>query len=185
MPPTPLPHEIAATGNPVKSLSSAEVETAYRQFSGDLLAFLIGVLRDVHLAQDALQQTFQRLGEAGGSAQPETIRGWLFQVAYREAMLIRRREQREDRHLQSWRESLRWMEEVLSPAEQLISREESERLQRAIQELPAEQQMVVERRMRQGETFAEIAAAIGAPLGTVLTRMRLAVERLRKTLRDE
>jgi RNA polymerase sigma-70 factor (ECF subfamily) len=36
--------------------------------------------------------------------------------------------------------------------------------------------------MHDEQTFAEIAAALGVPLGTILTRMRLATNKLRKSL---
>jgi RNA polymerase sigma-70 factor (ECF subfamily) len=37
--------------------------------------------------------------------------------------------------------------------------------------------------MYEDKTFAQIAEELGLPLGTVLTRMRLALEKLRRTLR--
>jgi RNA polymerase sigma-70 factor (ECF subfamily) len=37
--------------------------------------------------------------------------------------------------------------------------------------------------MYEDKTFAEIAEECGLPLGTVVTRMRLALEKLRRTLR--
>ena len=178
---TPLPQDSVATPDATRSLPPADVEEIYREFHQDLSAFLWGVLRDAHRSQDALQQTFQRLAENGGAIRRETIRGWLFQVAYREALQIRRSEQREARHVENMGK-LSLTELGTSPADQLVSSEEAARLQQAVNELPLEQQVVVRRRIQQGETFAEIAASLGAPLGTVLTRMRLAVERLRKKL---
>lgn len=181
---TPLPRDPVATQDAPRSLSPTEVEGVYQEFHRDLSAFLWGVLQDVHLSQDALQQTFQRLAENGGTVRRETIRGWLFQVAYREALQIRRSERREAQHQQqTWISQL--MESAQTPPDQLVSAEEAARLQQAVSKLPAEQQVVVQRRIQHGETFAEIAALLRLPLGTVLTRMRLAVEKLRKTLRDE
>lgn len=164
-------------------LPAAAVEAAYQEYHRDLLAFLLGVLKDGHLVQDALQQTFQRLAESGGQARSESLRGWLFQVAFREALQIRRKAQREDRHRQQWVFAVGAME-PLTPAENLVHRERLANVQAAINELPIEQRQILERRIHGDETFAEIAAATSTPLGTVLTRMRLAVERLRKRLRD-
>lgn len=181
-----MPHQdSAADQGSVRCLSSGEVERIFSQFGPDLLAFLIGVLRDVNLAHDALQQTFQRVAETGGSARSETLRGWLFQVAYREALQLRRQGDRESRGRREFWEACRAAAESHDPAKTLVSRELKERLKTAIEELPQEQRDVIERRIHDEATFAEISQITGTPLGTVLTRMRLAVERLRKRLHDE
>jgi RNA polymerase sigma-70 factor (ECF subfamily) len=90
-PPAPPTSPVAATGGSTKRLSAQEVADLYQRYGREMRAFLAGVLRRTDLAEDALQQTFQRAAESGGAAARETIRGWLFQVAYREALLIRRR----------------------------------------------------------------------------------------------
>jgi RNA polymerase sigma-70 factor (ECF subfamily) len=60
-----------------------------------------------------------------------------------------------------------------------------ERVTRSLSVLSPEQRQVVERRVWGGKTFAEIAAELDAPIGTVLTRMRLALCKLSKALHDD
>lgn len=60
---------------------------------------------------------------------------------------------------------------------------ERERVHRALATLPPEQRAVVELSFYGGFTHTQIAARIGVPLGTVKGRMRLALEKLRDTLR--
>lgn len=179
------PAEAAAPKGSSQRLSSQQVEEIYGLYQRDLSAFLVGVLRNRELAQDALQQTFQRVAESGGSAKQETLRGWLFQVAYREALQIRRREQRDHRVQQAFATDVLTSSTEFSLADHMVTREQAERLRRAIQELPPEQRQVVERRIQGEETFVEIAASFQLPLGTVLTRMRTAILTLRKQLHDE
>jgi RNA polymerase sigma factor (sigma-70 family) len=182
----PMPHqEFAADRGSVECLPSREVERIFRQFGPDLLAFLIGVLKDADLAHDALQETFQRVAEVGGSARAETFRGWLFQVAYREALQLRREDQRELRRRHDFWDACRAATDHVDPAHVLIRQEFTTRLQEALDELPKEQREVVERRIHDEATFAEIARITGVPLGTVLTRMRSAMDRLRKRLHDD
>lgn len=69
--------------------------------------------------------------------------------------------------------------------QELISDEEVRRLRQGLAELPAEQRWVVERRIDHEETFAVIAANLGVPLGTVLTRMRLALQKLERILKHD
>jgi DNA-directed RNA polymerase specialized sigma24 family protein len=58
-------------------------------------------------------------------------------------------------------------------------------LRTAIGQLPQEQRIVVERRIHHHETFAQIAEQLDVPLGTVLTRMRIATQSLRKSLHED
>src|SRR5207244_1301631 len=58
-----------------------------------LFDLLLGMLRDRHRAEDALQETFVRALENLAGVDPAHLRGWLFTVAYHQAMLIRRRQQ--------------------------------------------------------------------------------------------
>jgi RNA polymerase sigma-70 factor (ECF subfamily) len=52
----------------------------------------------------------------------------------------------------------------------------------ALRELPAEQREVLELGYFQGLSQSEIADTTGQPLGTVKTRMRLAMQKLREPL---
>jgi len=59
-----------------------------------------------------------------------------------------------------------------------------DRIGRAVEELPDEQREVFLLRHLQGLAFNEIAQVVGAPANTVKSRMRYALERLQRTLRD-
>lgn len=65
-------------------------------------------------------------------------------------------------------------------ADRLVTDVESQReLAAALEALPAEQRHVVNRSYFHGQSLAQISAADGVPLGTVKTRARLALTRLR------
>ena len=51
-----------------------------------------------------------------------------------------------------------------------------------MERLPVEQRRVIRMRIYEDKTFAVIAEELGAPLGTVLTRMRLALRKLEAEL---
>ena len=65
---------------------------------------------------------------------------------------------------------------------QLLSSEQVTRLKSALQELPLLQRLALELAYYEGLTHAEIAARLEQPLGTVKTRIRQAVIRLRESL---
>lgn len=71
-------------------------------------------------------------------------------------------------------------------AEILLDSERREALLAAVADLPDAQREIVVLRMSAGLTFEEIAELLKLPLGTALSRMHLAVQRLREllTLRD-
>ena len=66
------------------------------------------------------------------------------------------------------------------PDEKISRLETVVEVRSAMARLPAEQQQVVRMRIYEEKTFAAIAEEIGAPLGTVLTRMRLALQKLHR-----
>jgi RNA polymerase sigma-70 factor (ECF subfamily) len=68
------------------------------------------------------------------------------------------------------------------PATAAIAAEDGRRIQEALRELPLEQKQVIEMAYFQGMSQSEIAAATQTPLGTVKTRTRQAMTKLRECL---
>ncbi len=169
-------------------IEPALVAALYVKHADELRAFLLGVLRDSHLAADVLQATFVKALEQGHAAQEETLKGWLFQVAYREALAVRRRQGVDRRAAQRIAERSSEVTDVPSQASQALPHELAVRhetvqqVRAALYELSHPQQQVVQMRMQQNLKFREIAAILGEPLGTVLARMQAALKRLRERL---
>lgn len=165
-------------------ISPDEVQLVYETYHRELFAFLIGVLNDPSAAQDVSQVVFRRLIELGHTAQRETIKGWLFTVAMNEALDYRRKVVRQRQHLEEY---CKQIENSQGPTvdEVLVSEEEASRLRELITQLPKDQQQVVRLRIHTGKTFAVIATELQVPLNTVLTRMRLALDKLRKGMHNE
>jgi RNA polymerase sigma-70 factor (ECF subfamily) len=164
-------------------IDPATVAALHAAHAGELRTFLCGVLKDHDLAQDALQVTFRKLMEAGPVGTGESLKGWLFRVAWHEALMLRRRQKVEHR-------SLSWLAEIVRPDPELPQRshqrkEQVERVRRAIAGLTPEQRVVVHKRIYEEKTFAVIAGELGIPLGTALTRMRAALSVLRRDLESD
>jgi len=167
----------------------ARVAALYEAHAAELKRFVLGVVRDPETAGDVLQSTFSKALEAGHAARPETIKGWLFRVAYHEALVLKRRERAGDkarRRLSTLGLAGRSSDVDPGPSavDGLIRGELAAAVRSALDALPDPQRRVVIARMYDDQTFAEIARASGLPLGTVLTRMRLGLARLRAALGD-
>jgi RNA polymerase sigma factor (sigma-70 family) len=161
-------------------LSAEVVQSLYSTHATEVFAFLLGVLRDADDARDVSQLTFRRLVEVGHTAAETTIKGWIFKVALREALTYRRQTSRQDRHLKQISLEFGSSSPAGSLEDDLVRREDVTRLKQLLSQLPADQLNVVRQRIYEEKTFSTIANELDVPLGTVLTRMRLALEKLRK-----
>jgi RNA polymerase sigma-70 factor (ECF subfamily) len=155
----------------------AALDQLFERHENPLFCFLLGVLRDPHQAEDALQETFVRALERLDGIDPDHLRGWLFTVAYHQAMLLRRREAgRKKLSLVAEGEAL---DPVPGPAERLLEADDARRLRDLLDQLPAAQREVIRQRVYEGKKFREIAEALGCPLNTALARMHEGLKRLR------
>jgi len=164
-------------------LEPAVVAELYVRHADELRWFLRGLLRDTHLANDVLQATFARAVEVGHTARRESVKGWLFRVAYNEAMLLRRRAAAGQRAI----DKLGWAGKQPddSPEEHLVRWESVARVRAELEQLPAEQQQIVRMRIYEQKTFAQISAELNIPLGTALSRMRAALQKLKRKMTNQ
>ncbi|MFN4258570.1 MAG: RNA polymerase sigma factor [Gemmataceae bacterium] len=153
------------------------LEPIFARYETGLYQFLRGILHDHHQAEDALQETFVRALERLDDVDPSRLRGWLFTVAYHQAMLIKRRH-KQQRH--SATESNGWLADPQpGPHLQAEQGDEARRLRELLEQLPAHQREVIRQRVYEGKRFRDIAASLGCPLNTALARMHEGLKRLR------
>lgn len=194
--PQPADHQNSSDGSPPPAATNprAEVENACIQLQKTLKLFLLGLLRNPQLVEDAYQRTFVQAIQAAQAVRLPTLKGWLFRIALNEARGILREQKRlNSPHTNSGDPSAN--PELLSshpdrsrsadpePAQSLLREEVRQAVRESLKELPADQQQVIHRRIYEGKTFAEIAADMNLPLGTVLTWMRRGLLRLREDRR--
>lgn len=188
--PDPLPGELLPseaelplTAEAPARLDPAVVAALFVKHADELRRFLTGVLRNAEQAADCMQLAFAKTLEQGHTAQQASLKSWLFRVAYHEAMTLKRRQNVELRAAGEL--AARGGRESRTPAMQIVDRETAERVRAALDRLPNEQRQVVRLRIHEQKKFAEIAEDLNIPLGTVLTRMQLALRKLRKLLEGE
>jgi RNA polymerase sigma-70 factor, ECF subfamily len=154
------------------------LEPLFLRYEGPVFRFLFGVLKDHHAAEDALQETFVEAIRRADSVAPETFRGWLFTVAYRQAALVRRRSKRLPAQVE---------QSVLlglvgdSPTDDRADRaDDARKVRELLERLPDPHRSVIAARVFEGKKFREVALALGCPLNTALARMHEGLRKLRQ-----
>lgn len=141
------------------------------------------IVRDWDLASDAVQDTFSRFAEKFDEIAPEHRAGWLVRSVQLVSQNLRRKHQR----LETGRSDFLGQQVSVGSAHttQIDVRDQADYLRECMRSLPETQRVVLRMRLVEGRRFAEIAEKLDLPLGTVLSRMRLAIEKLRSGWTDE
>jgi RNA polymerase sigma-70 factor, ECF subfamily len=146
---------------------------------------LYGLLRKVlecrDDADDALQLVFVQVWRTASQydATRGGVKGWLVLIARSRARDLRRRA----RHAEQM--SPLGVCDVSDPAVPGDKRHQDSRLHRALAQVPAEQRAAIDLAFFHGMTYQEVAQHQTLPLGTVKTRIRSGLQRLRDLLTRE
>lgn len=156
----------------------------FEEARSGLRSFLLSKLPQPADVDDCLQTVFVAMLEHQPEVPVAARRAWLFRVASNEAALYWRKRKTTDRVLEKHGQ-YRVSTEGENTSESYENKETANHIQRAIDGFAPEVQVIVRMRIQDNLTFQQIAEELDIPLGTVLTRMRRAMERLRKQFKDE
>lgn len=167
----------------------AAVSALYDRWAGALLAVALRITRDRADAEEVLAEVFAQAWRE--APRFETTRGsvaaWLTTITRSRALDLLRARGRRKRL-----EETAAIEPALPPSygqgpaapdRPVEDRERQAAVRGALAELPEPQRVALEMAYFEGLSQSEIAERLGQPLGTVKTRTRLAMEKLRDTLR--
>ena len=151
----------------------------YDRYAGRVYGLCLRMLQDSAAAEEVSQETFLKLWARAGQFDPSrgALVSWLLTIARRSALDRFRREARRPRRQPD--DSDEGLDRIPDPS----SESEEARwgsLRLALQELPAEQRSAIQLAYYQGLSHREIAEFLDIPLGTVKTRIRLGMQRLRR-----
>ncbi len=156
-----------------------------KPWNDPIFSFLMQTLRNREDAEDAAQETFIRIVKGLGRYEDRgAFRAWIFQIAWNQASLTANRRRRiHDREIGIAPEKMQAMPSTAEDQNALLEQvERAAELRSAVAKLPDAEREVVELRLNEDLKFREIADRTGAPLNTVLGRMRNALRRLHDTL---
>ena len=160
------------------------LETLYDRHASTVLGIAFRVTSERTAAEDILQETFWRVWQSAANYQPErgSFTSWLFRIARNLAIDVYRR--RGVRPQAGDTESI--LEHVTDPTINVPERAQlnviAGQARDALKTLPPEQRQVIELAYFYGMTRREVAEATGEPIGTIHTRARLGLQKLRELL---
>ena len=133
---------------------------------------------DANLAEDAAQEAFIRAWKHLHNYRPRSpFRNWVYRIATNAALDVLRRE-RETVDV----DALPIPNSDAGPEAAVQEAERSARVKQAVLELPEASRTVLVLREYEGLSYKEIADTLGIPIGTVMSRLNYARNRLRESL---
>ena len=138
--------------------------------------------RDAHDAEDVVQEAYLRAYQFFGSFHGGDGRAWLLRIV-RNTCYTWREHNRAREPVTAFDEEKHSRPDPAADPENILLRgEDQQLLRRAVEALPAEYREVIVLRELEGLSYREIAAVTGAPIGTVMSRLARARERLQEGL---
>lgn len=178
--PEAAPASESSEGSPAAPLSVQQVHDSHGDFVWRTL-HRMGV-RPPH-ADDVYQEVFlvvhRRLHTFAGQC---AITTWLYEICFRVAAGYRRKAHfRREELVPDWAD-LDLRSSAPSPEQTLLTARRAKQLERILDQLPLEYRVVFVMFEIEGMTSEEIADSVGAPLGTVYSRLYRARKRFARAL---
>lgn len=160
----------------------------YHRYSRLVFSLAFSLVGDRAVAEEITLDVFVKVWEKAETYRAEQARvsTWLVRITRHHTIDILRRQSARPRQY-----SLDWAEESTTskpnegnPEEAIELSMQRERVHSALAQLPPDQKQTLALAYFQGYTHRQIAEMLNQPLGTVKTRIRLAMEKLRRILQD-
>ncbi|WP_267139662.1 sigma-70 family RNA polymerase sigma factor [Anianabacter salinae] len=151
----------------------------FRHFAPRVKSFLMKSGSSDSLAEECAQEVMATVWNKADRFDPSraSVATWIFTIARNRRIDAIRKQRRPEP------EDLTWGPEAEpDQADVMALQQESEKLNKAIADLPAKQRELIERAYFGDLSHSEIAAETGLPLGTIKSRIRLALDRLRHAM---
>jgi len=161
----------------------AAFSALFGHFAPRLKAYLRRLGTDSQAAEELVQEVMLLVWRRAETFDPiqASASTWIFTIARNKRIDALRREQRPEIDP----DDPALVPNPLEPADRMLeAAQASGRLQAALKELPPEQAELLKLAYFDDKSHSLISSERGIPLGTVKSRLRLALDRLRKALRD-
>lgn len=175
----------------IRSIAGAQTEALselYDRYNRLVFSVAFAILGDHAAADEVTLDVFVRVWRGAGSYRPELgkVSTWLVSITRHHAVdILRWQNSRPEAHSLHWKDTFAASEAVREPEEETELALQRELVRKAVVQLPEEQRQALILAYFRGYTHEQIAKKLKTPLGTIKTRIRLAMQKLRHFLEDE
>ncbi len=162
-------------------------ELVYERHGGPAFSLAYRMVGNRGIAEDITQEAFLAIWRSRARYQRErgSVRTWVLGIVHHRTIDALRRNLVHERRRAS-AEGIEEREEAEERTEvEVVRRDEAATVRSALDALPGEQCRVIELAYFGGFTHTQIASMLEMPVGTVKGRMRLGLDKLRRTLGGE
>ena len=161
----------------------------YDRYKTLVFSLAVKIAGNHETAEDITLDVFTQIWEKAERYHSEkgSVKGWIASLArYRSIDTLRRRKVRSDINRPQWSDvQLEKIPSNDNTGEALELAETRKKVSNAIAILPEDQQEVLAMAYFEGYTHRQIAEALNEPLGTIKTRIRLGLQKLRQMFKNE
>ncbi|MCB9079086.1 MAG: sigma-70 family RNA polymerase sigma factor [Anaerolineaceae bacterium] len=165
------------------------LQELYQRYHRLVFSLALHLVGDQTTAEEITLDVFLKVWDKVDTYQPDRakVSSWLTSIARHRAIdVLRQQRSRLNGHRVGWNDQLSQIpSNHHNPEEAASLTLRREQIRWAVAQLPPEQQEVLALAYFNGYTHREIAEKLAAPLGTIKTRLRLALQKLRQILADE
>lgn len=152
------------------------LQSLYEEYGRQVYSLAYAITRDGQIAEEVTQDVFLKIWKKAEYYEPGTnFRAWLLRITRNLAIDHIRREKRHLNHVPVF--SLDHIPDSFA-----LPSDDTRLVLQALQELSEAQRTAIEMAFMQGLTHQQIADISKVPLGTIKTRIRDGLEKLRQTL---
>jgi RNA polymerase sigma-70 factor (ECF subfamily) len=156
----------------------------YRRHAGAVFGLARRVLADVAAAEEVVQEVFLRLWNSPERFDPDrgSLRSYLLAQTHGRAVDLLRSDQ--SRRARETREARAAATVGYDLEREVWDMSLAERVRDVVAALPDDERRAIELAYFSGHTYREVATVLGAPEGTVKSRIRAGLKRMRTALAD-
>ena len=167
----------------IRDGDEAAFEILFREYGGVMLAAIVRIVRDRSLGEEVLQECFTEIWRRAASFDPDrgTGRGWIITLCRRRAIdCVRSVQSQRDRDLVQGVGQLGTVGETAEDT--AIGRDDALRTVTALRDLGGDQASAIALAYYEDMSHAQIAEELDVPLGTVKSRIRDGMMKMRSML---
>jgi len=166
---------------------STALDQLYERYHRLIFSIAINSIGDHALAEEITLDIFTRVWQKANQYRPEKaqVSTWLVSMTRNRCIdMLRRQRARREHQRVDWAE-VQSVPGKANPEASAALRMQKQRVREAVHQLPSDQREALALAFFKGYTHREVAEQLELPLGTVKTRIRLAMKKLRDALSEE